>query len=86
MSVSQAIVRRALPRVLVRLLQRSSVSMSQAGQDLWVYGEVFNELRGGFFVDVGAHDGIDISNTFLLEKRYKWGESALRGIPIPLRR
>jgi FkbM family methyltransferase len=45
---------------------------SQAGQDYWVYGEVFNEMREGFFVDVGAHDGVYLSNTYLLEKRYHW--------------
>jgi len=82
MSFAQAIVRRALPRGLVRLLQRSSVSMSQAGQDLWVYGEVFNEQRGGFFVDVGAHDGVDISNTFILEKRYRWRGICIEGNPL----
>ena len=50
---------------------------SQAGQDLWVFGEVFNEQRNGFFLDVGAHDGVAISNTYILENRYDW-----RGICI----
>src|SRR6516165_1652379 len=39
---------------------------SEAGQDLWVFGEVFNEQRNGFFLDIGAHDGVTISiHTFL---------------------
>jgi FkbM family methyltransferase len=46
--------------------------MGQAGQDLWVIGEVFNEKRDGFFVDIGAHDGVELSNTYVLEKRYGW--------------
>jgi FkbM family methyltransferase len=50
---------------------------SEAGQDLWVFGEVFNEQRNGFFLDVGAHDGVTISNTYILENRYDW-----RGICI----
>jgi FkbM family methyltransferase len=50
---------------------------SQAGQDLWVFGEVFNEQRNGFFLDIGAHDGVDFSNTYILENRYGW-----RGICI----
>lgn len=38
---------------------------SQAGQDKWVH-----ELIGdkGFFVDVGAYDGINTSNTYALEE------------------
>jgi len=37
-----------------------------------VFGEVFNEKRGGYFLDLGAHDGISISNTYLLERKYHW--------------
>ena len=48
------------------------VSMSQANQDCWVYGEVFNEKRNGFFLDVSTHDGLHLSNTFLLENRYQY--------------
>jgi FkbM family methyltransferase len=55
-----------------RLLQRKSLNMSQAGQDFWVFGEVFNEQRQGYFLDIGAHDGIYTSNTYLLESRYDW--------------
>ncbi len=47
-------------------------TMSQIGQDFWVFGEVFNEKERGFFVDVGAADGVMLSNTYILEKRYKW--------------
>jgi len=46
--------------------------MSQMGQDFWVFGEVFNEKEGGYFIDVGSADGLFFNNTFLLEKRYKW--------------
>lgn len=38
---------------------------SQAGQDLWVLQTAGNK---GFFVDIGAHDGIESSNTYALEK------------------
>lgn len=37
---------------------------SQAGQDVWVLEQISN----GFFVDVGAHDGVESSNTLALEK------------------
>jgi FkbM family methyltransferase len=47
-------------------------SFSQAGQDFWMFGEVFNEKRDGFFLDVGAYDGVYLSNSYVLEKRYGW--------------
>lgn len=37
---------------------------SQAGQDVWVLQKVGNR---GFYVDVGAYDGIESSNTYALE-------------------
>lgn len=42
---------------------------SQAGQDVWVLQRIGNK---GFFVDVGAHDGVESSNTFALSKA-GWG-------------
>lgn len=44
---------------------------SQAGQDKWVI-EFFERKQKGFFLDIGAFDGVDISNTYILEKKYKW--------------
>lgn len=32
----------------------------------------YNNKEGGFFVDIGANDGIEFSNTFLLERNYEW--------------
>ena len=34
--------------------------------------EQLDGLRHGFFVDVGAYDGIEHSNTYALEKAYRW--------------
>lgn len=62
----------ALARGFASIPQPHSFQMSQAGQDLWVFGEVFNEKRGGYFLDLGAHDGISISNTYLLERKHHW--------------
>jgi FkbM family methyltransferase len=74
-------LKRALPaplRASLRSLHaRSRASTAQVGQDFWVFGEVFDGQRNGFFVDVGSADGMALSNTFLLEKRYGW-----RGICI----
>jgi len=44
---------------------------SQDGQDKFVL-EHLNEMRNGYFVDIGAHDGITFSNTHVLEKNFGW--------------
>ena len=44
---------------------------SQVGQDKWVC-DWFKYKRNGYFLDVGAADGITISNTYYLEKELGW--------------
>jgi len=48
-----------------------SNSRSQIGQDL-VALSTFQRIHGGFFVEFGATNGIDGSNTYLLEKFFGW--------------
>lgn len=50
------------------------------GQDLFVL-EQLGGLRGGVFVDVGASDGVTISNTFHLECQHGWTGLAVEPIP-----
>lgn len=38
-------------------------------------------LRGGFFLDIGAHDGIELSNTYVLEKKYNWSGICVEANP-----
>jgi FkbM family methyltransferase len=52
-------------------------SASDAGQDRWIIDLVFPNKRSGFFVELGAYDGIHYSNTLVLENGYDW-----RGILI----
>lgn len=42
---------------------------SQAGQDAWVHSIIGD---GGFFVDIGAHDGVTHSNSYALETYHGW--------------
>jgi FkbM family methyltransferase len=44
---------------------------SQLHQEIFVLLAT-NFKRGGFFVEFGATNGIDLSNTYLLEKSYDW--------------
>ena len=44
---------------------------SQSEQDKWVC-EFFNYKKNGYFVEVGAYDGIQTSNTYFLEKELAW--------------
>lgn len=48
-----------------KYIKNSVMFYSQAGQDVWVLQRIGNK---GFFVDVGAHDGVESSNTYALEK------------------
>jgi hypothetical protein len=58
-------------------LHSQRASRSQAGQDIWVLGEVFDGMERGFFLDIVAYDGIELRNSYLLETRYGW-----RGIGV----
>jgi FkbM family methyltransferase len=51
--------------------RKLDLSRSQLFQDLFVQ-YTLNELRNGFFVEFGATNGIDLSNTHLLENTYGW--------------
>jgi len=46
-------------------------SKSQLGQDMFVLSEL-DFKRDGYFVEFGASDGVELSNTYLLEKRLGW--------------
>jgi FkbM family methyltransferase len=56
------------------------VNYSQLGQDLEIIKK-YNHKKGGFFLEIGASDGIQMSNTYLLEKHYDWKGICVEPIP-----
>jgi len=57
---------------------------SQAGQDFWVSCEAFNQKRDGFFLEIGAADGLTFSNTYFLEKKLNWTGICIEANPFYL--
>ena len=45
---------------------------SQDNQDKFLETNIFKGYKNGFYVDVGAHDGITINNTLYFEKNNNW--------------
>tara|TARA_B100000242_G_scaffold29228_1_gene17610 strand:+ start:5769 stop:6569 length:801 start_codon:yes stop_codon:yes gene_type:complete len=54
-----------------KLFKLISNSKSQIFQDLFVLNEL-NFKKKGFFIEIGAANGIDLSNTYLLENKFDW--------------
>ena len=45
---------------------------SQFQQDEYLETNIFKGYKNGFYVDVGAHDGVSINNTLYFEKNNNW--------------
>lgn len=56
------------------------MSYSQLDQDLNVI-KFYDSKECGFFIEIGASDGIELSNTYLLETKYKWNGICCEPIP-----
>ena len=66
----------------IRKAKRSKQYFSQASEDKWLWTKVFSEqpqedIVGGTYIELGALDGIQYSNTLFFEKSMDW-----RGILI----
>lgn len=77
-----------LPEVLVKVPSNSlremfglpfSEHISQLNQD--VFALLFNKFKSGFFVEVGANNGFNLSNTVYLEECFGWNGILIEANP-----
>lgn len=60
-----------IKKFIIFFVKNYKLSKSQIYQDIFVY--FFSNLKkNGFFLEIGAADGVNISNTYLLEKKFNW--------------
>lgn len=53
------------------IIKHHKKSKSQVFQDLFILYYTKNK-KNGFFIEIGGGNGLDLSNTYLLEKKFKW--------------
>lgn len=54
---------------------------AQYGQDAFVHAVFFNKRSKGFFLDIGAHNGVTYSNSCFFEKSLGWTGICVEPIP-----
>lgn len=72
LNLRRTLIRRGLRGITRDFDQPHPRYFSQHGQDLFVDNFIFRGRRDGFFVDVGAYDGVTYSNTCFLERELGW--------------
>lgn len=71
-SLLKSIVRRGR-KLLASTDSDHAAYRSQAGQDKYVLNTIYKKnKRDGFFIEMGAADGVLLSNTHVFEKNYGW--------------
>lgn len=65
---------------VMTLMYKNSKKYSQSGQDAFVLS-YFKNKRNGVFIDIGANDGKELSNTYYLEKELGWTGICFEPIP-----
>ena len=54
---------------------------SQSSQDQYLNENIFKNKLNGFFVEIGAFDGVQLSNSYFFEKELKWKGICIEPIP-----
>ena len=79
MKLLRSFLGRVLPKSIYEILKRRALiflirfgySNSHERMDKMIL-ELFKGMKGGFFIEIGAADGVNCSNTLLLEKKHNW--------------
>lgn len=66
----------------LRKLGQNSDYFSEAGQDMLVKDNFFKNQKSGFFLEIGAFDGIEGSNCYHFEKFMNWEGIAIEASPL----
>lgn len=74
-------IRQFIYRRKVNILPEIAGGYGARGQDIYVAG-LLGRPRHGTFVDIGANDGVTISNTLYFEKELGWNGLAIEPIPV----
>ena len=53
------------------IIDKKKISKSQVFQDLFTYF-FSNCKKNGIFIEIGGGNGVDLSNTYILEKMFRW--------------
>ncbi len=69
------------PAIVPHFRRKKVGFFAQNGQDWYVTEVLFNRKTNGIFVDVGAHAGINFSNTYYLERELGWSGIAVEPNP-----
>lgn len=57
---------------MLQYLFRKQITYSQYLQDLFVEIVFFSNTKSGYFIDIGAYDGVKFSNSLFFEKYKNW--------------
>ncbi|MEK0436664.1 MAG: hypothetical protein RLZZ530_630 [Pseudomonadota bacterium] len=66
---------------LEKVFNLNEYFFSQAGQDKFINNLFFRGMKNGFFVEIGAYNGIDGSNCYFFEKFLNWSGLAIEPSP-----
>ena len=75
-------MRKLLDRINRKIFRSTLKTInSQKGQDYWVINDVFMGKKNGFFLEMGATNGLHVSNTLVLERDYGWNGICVEPAP-----